>query len=149
VEKGQIIGPKEENFGSPWPSAGGGDGYRGDQSFQYVFGDPPMGVTVAEKSAEQITLFEVLEPGLSNASTGGDFSRLSGYFVASILNAAAGLIPDNVFTESSLKQLYRDVYASGGFYTPYPGIDWGPADVKAYLATTWGEGSIDSLRTLA
>lgn len=149
ADDGSIIGPKGENYGNPWPTAGGGDGYHGDQAFQDVFGDPPLGVVVAGKTASEVTLYEAIEASISNGGSGGGTDRLSGYFVASLLNAAASLIPEDVFTEATLKQLYRDVYASGGFYTPYPGIDWTPEDVKAYLATTWGEGSIDSLRTLA
>lgn len=114
----------------------------GDRNFYDAFGEPPMravsrlATTSSLAPAPPPTLYRLLKENPND---------LTAYFIASMLNVQHHLIPSEILDLGTLKTFYRDVYRSGGFYTPYPGITWGPADVKAYLATTWGEGSIENL----
>ena len=65
-------------------------------------------------------------------SSGAGLGR---YVVAALLNAKAGRTP--VLSEFGVRSMWND-YVSRGYYEPTGGVQWGAAQIVAYLKTTMG-----------
>jgi hypothetical protein len=60
---------------------------------------------------------------------------LGRYVTAALLNARAGRTP--VLDEFGVRSMWNDV-VNRGYYEPTAGIQWGPAQIVAYIRTTMG-----------
>jgi hypothetical protein len=60
---------------------------------------------------------------------------LGRYIVAALLNARAGRTP--ILGEFGVRSMWND-YVSRGYYEPTGGVQWGAAQIVAYLKTTMG-----------
>jgi hypothetical protein len=60
---------------------------------------------------------------------------LGRYVTAALLNARAGRTP--VLSEFGVRSMWNDV-VNLGFYEPTAGVQWGPAQIVAYIKTTMG-----------
>lgn len=82
------------------------------------------------QDATALTMMDVL-----HLPTSQDPHRLGAYFVAALLNAAAGLT--DPLPIERVQQMWRQ-WATSGSYVPPPGVDrWHAEDIKRYLETTW------------
>jgi len=118
-------------------------GFTKEQLFRSVFGTDPL-TSYLVSNPDKLTLFEVVNLGGNEDRQGGtgtavdDTAELSSYFVAALCNYASRRVPEEVLSFIGLVEMWTAV-SVGGVYEPYPGIEWGPAEVKRYLASTWGE----------
>jgi hypothetical protein len=77
------------------------------------------------------TMLEVIDIG--EAGTG--LTSLGRWMVAALLNAGCGRTP--VLDEAEVRNIWNSMINTG-YYEPTAGVQWGPADVIAYLQTTMG-----------
>jgi hypothetical protein len=65
----------------------------------------------------------------------GGVHSLGRYIGAALLNARLGLTP--VLTEALVRRLWND-YVALGYFEPTAGVQWGPAQIVAYIKSTMG-----------
>jgi hypothetical protein len=110
----------------PWPDpycrGPGGCGEGGASRFKDYFNPELVG---------NPTLLAVLEQ---------NESEVAKYVVAALLNYAAGLVPDTVLRESTIKHIWNEFATSGGFFTPARAASWTQAEIVDYLKSTMTSG---------
>ncbi len=105
---------------------------------------PPPAIT--QTSTQPGTPFHCATTGFAGSTYGamsmldviGADSNAAGlgrYVVAALLNARAGRTP--VLNEFGVRSMWND-YLSRGYYEPTGGVQWGAAQIVAYLKTTMG-----------
>jgi hypothetical protein len=105
---------------------------------------PPPAIT--QTSTQPGTPFHCATTGFAGSTYGAmsmldvigadsNGAGLGRYVVAALLNARAGRTP--VLNEFGVRSIWND-YVSRGFYEPTSGVQWGAAQIVAYLKTTMG-----------
>lgn len=66
-------------------------------------------------------------------------SEVARYVVAALLNYAAGLVPDTVLRESTIKHIWNE-FATSGSFTPMLTASWNAEEIVDYLKSTMTSG---------